>query len=162
VPGEIDYALLDLRDSWRGAADNLTWLEVLRDTQREVEANPQLHLAAAEDGLLLYSRQGVSLDPRKLVERDTLPEAAKTANLKLGSGISLVRVYCVAIARAARESLDRVRVTTFCTVAMRQMWTLAVRLRCPRRGRPEHPDNYASEFQPLGQLHVADCALGDE
>jgi hypothetical protein len=151
VPGEIDYALVDLRDSWRRAADNLNWLQGLRATQREVEANPQLHLVAAEDGLLLYSRQGVPLDPRKLVERDSLPDTARLVNLRLGSGISLVGFTVSPLPRAARESLDRVRVTTFSTVGMPTNADLAVRCDVRAGGDPEHPDNYANEFQPLGQ-----------
>ena len=151
VPDEIDYALLDLRDSWRGAADNLTWLQGLRDTQREIEAHPQLHLVAAEDGLLLYSRRGVPLDPRRLVERDSLPDTAKRVNLNLGSGISLVGFTVSPLPRAAHENMDRVRVTAFSTAALSTDADLAVRCDLHTGRDPEHFDSYASEFQPLGQ-----------
>ena len=151
VSDKIDYALLDLRDSWRGAADNLGWLQGLRSSQREVEAKPQLHLIAAEDGLLLYSRQGVPLDRHKLVERDRLPDTAKRVNLQLDSGISLVGFTVSPLPRAAGVSLDRVRVTTFSTVTMPTNVDLAVRCDVRAGGDPGHPDNYASEFQPLGQ-----------
>ncbi|HXI83138.1 MAG TPA: DUF2079 domain-containing protein [Verrucomicrobiae bacterium] len=151
VPRGIDHALLDMRDSWRGALDNLYWLQGLRSIQREVEANPQLHLVAAEDGLLLYSRGGVRLDTRKLVEHDSLPDAARTANLKLGSGVSLVGFTVSPLPRAPGESLDRVRVTTYSTVTMPTNADLAVRCDVHAGGDPQHPDNYASEFQPLGQ-----------
>jgi uncharacterized membrane protein len=144
IPEQIENALLDLRDSWRGAADNLNWLQRLRGIQREVEANPKLHLVAVEDGLLLYSRQGIPLDPHKLVEHDRLPDAVKRVNVKLGSGISLVGFTVSPLPRA--ESLDRVRVTTFSTVAIPTNTDLAVR--CSVHAGP---DSYASEFQPLGQ-----------
>jgi uncharacterized membrane protein len=151
VPNDIDFALLDLHDSWRGGAGNLHWLQTLRGTQREVETHPQLHLAAAEDGLLLYSRQGVPLDPYKLVERDRLPDTAKRVDLKLDSGISLVGFTVSQLPRAAGESLDRARVTTFSTVTTPTNADLAVRCDVHAGGDPERPDNYASEFQPLGQ-----------
>jgi len=106
---------------------------------------------AAEDGLLLYSRQGVPLDARKLVERDSLPATAKAANLKLGSGISLVGFTVSSLPRVARESLDRVRVTAFSTVAMPTNVDLAVRCDIRIGAGPEHFETYASEFQPLGQ-----------
>jgi hypothetical protein len=62
----------------------------------------------------------------------------------LGSGISLVGVTVSPLPRA--ESLDRVRVTTFSTVAIPTNTDLAVR--CSVHAGP---DSYASEFQPLGQ-----------
>jgi uncharacterized membrane protein len=151
IPGEIDYALLDLRDSWRGATGKLTWLQRLRDLQREVETNPQLHLVAAEDGLLLYSREGVPLDPYKLVERDRLPDTIELVNMKLGSGIRVVAVTVSPLPRRANESVDRVRLTTYSSVAMPTNVDLAVRCDIRAGGDPQHADSYASEFQPLGQ-----------
>jgi hypothetical protein len=71
--------------------------------------------------------------------------------LKLGSGINLIGFTVSSLPRAAGKSLDRVRVTTFSIVAMPTNADLAVRCDVRAGGDPEHPDNYASEFQPLGQ-----------
>ncbi len=151
IPDEIDYALLDLRDSWRGATGKLTWLQRLRDLQREVEANPHLHLAAAEDGLLLYSRQGIPLDPRKLVERDRLPDTIELVNMKLSSGVRVVGVTVSPLPRRANENVDHVRLTTYSSVVMPTNIDLAVRCELRVGGDPSHSDSYASDFQPLGQ-----------
>ena len=151
VPAEIDYAFLDLRDSWRGAAGNLNWLQRLRGVQREVEANPQLHLVAAEDGLLLYSRQGVPLDPYKLVERDSLPDNAEMVNSNLGRGINLVGFTVSPLPHIASENLDRVRVTAFSTLTILTNIDLAMRCFINAGGDAEHREMYASDFQPLGQ-----------
>jgi hypothetical protein len=140
-----------LRDSWRCATGKLTWLLRLRGLQHEVETNPQLHLVAAEDGLLLYSRQGVPLDPYKLVERDRLPDTIELVNMKLGSGITVVGVTVSPLPRRANESVDRVRLTTYSSVVMPTNVDLAVRCDIRAGGDPQHPDNYASDFQPLGQ-----------
>ncbi len=99
---DTDYALIDLRDSWRGATGGLAWLEATRGAQREIETYPQIHLVAAEDGLLLYSRQGIPLDPRKLVERDRLPDTIEMVNMKLSGGISVVGVTISPLPRRER------------------------------------------------------------
>jgi len=148
---DTDYALLDLRDSWRGATGALTWLEGLRSNQREIEAFPQLHLVAVEDGLLLYSRQGVPLDPRKLVERDRLPDIIELVNMKLGSGVSVVGVTVSPLPHRAQDSVDRVRLTTFSSVATPTNVDLAVRCDIRAGEDPQHLESYGSEFQPLGQ-----------
>jgi uncharacterized membrane protein len=151
VPEEIDYALLDSRDSWSGAAINLNWLQRLRAFQREVEANPRLHLVAAEDGLLLYSRQGIPLDPYKIVERDGLPDSATMANKDLGGGIRLVGFTVSPLSHVAGENLDRVRVTAFSSIATPTNIDFAMRCFMNAGGDAEHPEMYASDFQPLGQ-----------
>jgi uncharacterized membrane protein len=151
VPEEIDYALLDLRDSWRGAVSNLNWLQYLRGIQREVETNPHLHLVAAEDGLLLYSRQGVPLDPHKLVECDSLPDTARVMNENMGYGIRLVGVTVSPMPRIARENLEAVRVTAYSTLATPTDIDLAMRCFVNAGEDAKHLETYASDFQPLGQ-----------
>jgi uncharacterized membrane protein len=151
VPEQIDDALLDLRDSWRGASGKLDWLERLRAIQREVEANPELHLVAAEDGLLLYSRRGVPLAPYKLVERDRLPDTIEMVNMKLGNGVTVVGVTVSPLPHREHDSVDRVRLTTYSSVTAPTNVDLAVRCDIRVGGDPDHSDTYASEFQPLGQ-----------
>jgi hypothetical protein len=151
VPEEIDYALLDLRDSWRGATDNLTWLQGLRATQREVEANPHLHLAAVDDGLLLYARRGAALDPQKLVERDALPIATLPSPVDLGSGVHVVGITQAAMPGLADARLDRVDVTAFFTVVQQTNVDLAVRCVAYLGNDSTKGESFASAFQPLGQ-----------
>ncbi len=151
VPDEIDYALVDLRDSWRGAVGDLTWLEGLRDMQRKVEANPHLHLLAAEDGLLFYSRQGIPLDPQKLVERDRLPDDARIVNPYPGSDIQVVGFTVSPLPHVANDPLDHVRVTAFSSLAQPTPVDFAIRCFVKAGLDPEHMDTYAIDFQPLGQ-----------
>jgi uncharacterized membrane protein len=151
VPEQIDNALLDLHDSWRGAANNLNWLQGLRGIQREIEAHPQLHLVAAEDGLLLYSRQGIPLDPRQLVERDSLPDTIKLLNLNLGNDISVVGFTISLMPHVARDDLDRIRVTAFSTLAKPTNADLTMRCFVRESSDAENPETYVSDFQPLGQ-----------
>jgi hypothetical protein len=151
VPGEIDYALLDLRDSWRGATDSLTWLQGLRSTQREVEANPHLHLVAADDGLLLYARHGAALDAKKLVERDELPASAVPSPIDLGSGVRVVGITLAPLPRAVDDGTDRIGVTAFFAIARQTNVDLAVRCVAHLGKDLTNGDSFASEFQPLGQ-----------
>ena len=150
VPDSIDYALLDLRDSWRGSTDDLLWLERLRHIQREVEVNPHLHLVSADDGLLLYSRQGSPLDPQKLVERDALPAKTFRDRLELGSGITVVGFTMDPMEPVASLRMDQVRVTGFFTVSAPTNVDIAVRCIATLNDLGK-VDSYASEFQPLGE-----------
>ena len=151
VPDEIDYALLDLRDSWRGATDNLAWLKRLRDIQRQVEANPHLHLTAVDDGLLLYARRGAALDAQKLVERDAMPIATLPSPIDLGSGVHVVGITQAAMPGVADGKLDRVGVTAFFDIARQTNVDLAVRCDAYLGNDPTTGDSFASAFQPLGQ-----------
>ena len=151
VPNEIDYALLDLRDSWRGATDELTWLQGLRDTQHEVEANPRLHLAAVEDGLLLYARSGATLDAQKLVERDKLPAATIPSPMDLGNGVHVVGITQDALPGLPEAGMDRVGVTAFFAIARQTNIDVAVRCVAHLGSNPANGENYTTEFQPLGQ-----------
>jgi hypothetical protein len=150
VPDSVDYALLDLRDSWRGSTDDLLWLERLRHIQHEVEANTNLHLTSADDGLLLYSRQEPPLDARSLVERDALPQTANRQRFELGGGISVVGFTMEPIESAASIQMDQVMVTGFFTVSAPTNIDVAVRCIADVNDLGK-VDSYASEFQPLGQ-----------
>jgi uncharacterized membrane protein len=150
VPDSIDYALLDLRDSWRGSTDDLLWLERLRHVQHEIEANPHLHLISADDGLLFYSRQGSPLDPQKLVERDALPSTANRQRSELGSGISVVGFTMEPMEPVASLRMDQIRVTGFFTVSAPTSVDIAVRCIATLNDLGKL-DSYASEVQPLGQ-----------
>ncbi|MGD0060993.1 MAG: DUF2079 domain-containing protein [Verrucomicrobiia bacterium] len=150
VPDSIDDALLDLRDSWRGSTEDLLWLERLRHIQHEVEANPNLHLISADDGLLFYSRQGSPLDPQTFVERDALPPTANHQKLELGSGVSVVGFTLEPMEPVASLQMDQVRVTGFFTVSARTNGDIAVRC-IANLNDLGNVDSYASEYQPLGQ-----------
>ena len=150
VPDAVDYALLDLHDSWRGSTDDLLWLERLRHIQHEVEANPNLHLIRADDGLLFYSRQGSPLDAQKLVERNELPAVVNRQSLALGGGISVVGFTMEPMTPVASIQMDRVRVTGFFTVSAHTNMDIAVRC-IANLNDLGNVDSYASEFQPLGQ-----------
>ena len=150
IPQKIDDVLLDLHDSWRGATDSIDWLQRLRGIQREAEANPQLHLATAEDGIVLYSRHGIPIAARTLVEHDELPGKARQVNFALGAGVRIVGFTLSPLTRAGLETFDRVRVTSLSTIAMPTNVDLAVR--CSLQiGDKNRGDSYTSEFQPLGQ-----------
>ncbi len=150
VPDSIDDALLDLRDSWRGSTDDLLWLGRLRHIQHEVEANPNLHLISADDGLLFYSRQGSPLDAQTLVERDALPPTANRQKLELGSGVSVVGFTLEPMEPVASLQMDQVRVTGFFTVSARTNGDIVVRC-IANLNDLGNVDSYASEYQPLGQ-----------
>jgi hypothetical protein len=149
-PWNTDYAMLDLRDSWRAGTGVLDWLEKLRRLQREIEANPLLHLVAAEDGLLLYSRFGSPLPPEKLVERETLPPVTD-CQIDLGSGVRIIGFTQSPVPGATSNHTERVRVTTFSTIAAQTNVDLAVRCVVQTGVHPPTTENFVSEFQPLGQ-----------
>jgi len=150
VPDSIDYALLDLRDSWRGSTDDLLWLKRLQQIQHEVEANPNLHLISADDGLLLYSRQGPPLDVQRLVERDALPATMNRQKVALGHGISVVGFTIEAIPPVTSIPMDQIRVTGFFTVSARTNVDVAVQC-IANLNELGRVDSFASEVQPLGQ-----------
>lgn len=150
MPDSIDYALLDLRDSWRGTTDDLLWLERLRHIQREVEANPNLHLTSANDGLLFYSRQGSPLDSQQLVQRNELPSSINHQRVDLGNGVNVVGFTLEPLDPVPSSPMDRVRVTGFFTVSAPTNTDLAVRCIASVNDLG-NVDNYVSEFQPLGQ-----------
>ena len=150
VSDTIDYALLDLRDPWRGSTDNLLWLERLRDIQRAVEANPHLHLVSAEDGLLLYARQGSALDPRTIVQRDALPARANRQRIELDGGIRLVGITIQQGAPVTSIPMDRIRVTGFFAASEPTNIDLAVRCLVTVNDGG-YMNTYVSDFQPLGQ-----------
>jgi Predicted membrane protein (DUF2079) len=151
VPDQIDYALLDMRDSWRGVTGNLQWLQRLRTIQREVEAVPKLHLVAAQDGLLLYSRQGEPLDAQKLVERDDLPATAVRSSLRFDGGVSLAGFSAATLPPVVGDSMDHLRVAAFFTAATHTNIDLAVRCVVHVGANPREMEEYVTEFQPLGQ-----------
>lgn len=151
VPDQIDYALLDMRDAWRGTSGNLQWLERLRVIQREVEANPNLRLVAADDGLLFYSRRGTPLDRQQLVERDDLPAAAARVIYDLGGSVKIVGLETELIPTADSARMDCLRVTAYFTLAAPTNSDLAVRCTAHLGTDPEKVQEYASEYQPLGQ-----------
>jgi hypothetical protein len=57
----LDYALLDLRERWSSLASLTEFLQ-LRQYQESLESQAELKLVAAQDGLLLYARDGTPLD----------------------------------------------------------------------------------------------------
>ena len=145
VPPQTDYALLDLRDSWRGSVATLEWLERTRRIQRDAEANPQLHLVDANDGLLLYARTGATLDAQGRVESDGLPPSLYQADVDLGA-VRIVGFSITPVSEPSPDDFDRVKVTTFSTVTAPTNLDLAVM--CIVRFADE---SFTSEFQPLGQ-----------
>ncbi|HVM59297.1 MAG TPA: DUF2079 domain-containing protein [Verrucomicrobiae bacterium] len=150
VPAEIDYVLLDLRDLWR-ATGSLNWLKALRAVQRQTEALPQLRLVDVEDGLLLYSRHGEAIDPRRLVERDALPPGIIRQSAELGKGVSF-EGYTVAVqASNGADPNDHILVTIYNSVAAPVDADLAVRCRVEVQGRDGSNRPVATQFQPLGQ-----------
>ena len=151
IPGRIDTALLDMHDSWRGVTGNLQWLRSLRSIQREVEANTNLHLVAADDGLLLYSRHGAPLDPRTFVERDNLPAAVARPRFDLASGVSIVGFTAEPMPPTDGTKTERVRVIAFFTVAAPTNADLVARCIAHVGTLPENMNDYGTDFQLLGQ-----------
>lgn len=150
VPPQIDYVLLDMRDSWRPAAD-LKWLDGLRDIQRQAESLPHLHLVKAEDGVILYSRHGESIDARGLVERETMPPEAVRGSVDLGRGITIVGWTAKPLPSDQPGRHDRICITTYSSVEAPVDTDLAIRCILQFRGGSTHGENYGSDFQPLGQ-----------
>jgi len=150
VPAGTEYALLDLRDSWRGLTGNLDWLRLLRKIQHEVEAIPGLHLVGATDGLLFYSRYSPPLDARTLVERNDLPTTATVTAFDYGS-LRILGFTMTALPPEERNPMDRLRVTTFSTVRTPTNFDIAVRCMVRIGSGSASADTYVSDFQPLGQ-----------
>jgi len=150
VPAGTDYALLDLRDSWRRSTERLDWLSRLLHIQQEIEAIPGLRLAGVSDGLVFYSRYSPPLDPRTLVERDSLPTTATPAAFDYGN-LRIVGFTITPWPRAGREPMDRLRVTAFSTVRTPTNFDVAVRCIVHIGAGLKAADAYVSEFQPLGQ-----------
>jgi len=150
VPQNIDSVLIDMRDSWRGVANDEQWLQKYRGIQRQVESHPDLHLVFAEDGFLLYSRHGTPLDAEKLVERDRLPAATVPAAFDMGGGVNLVGLIAEPIPTSDTKT-DHLRVTAFFTLAASTNIDLAVRCIAHAGKDPEKTYDYATEFQLLGQ-----------
>ncbi|HUJ08833.1 MAG TPA: DUF2079 domain-containing protein [Verrucomicrobiae bacterium] len=151
VPESADYSLIDLRDSWRGGTGELEWLDKYRQLQKEIEANPRLHLVAVDDGLLLYSRSGSPLNRQKLVERETMPPSSTKGQFDLGGGVSIAGFTATPLPRRALANMDRVRITTYSDIAAKTNLDLAVRCIVRIGTQPDQMNSFASEFQPLGQ-----------
>jgi hypothetical protein len=151
VPKDIDSVLLDMRDSWRGVANDEQWLQKYRMIQRQVESHPDLHLIFAEDGFLLYSRHGTPLDAEKLVERDRLPAATVHATFDMGGGVNLAGLITEPMPATSDTKTDHLRVTAFFTLAASTNIDLAVRCIAHGGKEPEKTYDYATEFQLLGQ-----------
>jgi uncharacterized membrane protein len=151
LPDQIDYALLDLRDSWRGSTGTVDWLERLRRIQREVESKPHLHLVAAADGLLLYSRYGTPLDPQKLVQRDDLPATAARPNSVPTGVVGLAGLTADTMPPEDGTKADRLRITAFFTIAARTNVDLAVKCIAQVGNDPVRTEEFSTDFQPLGQ-----------
>ena len=150
LPPQIDYVLLDMRDSWRTTAD-LAWLRELRDIQQQAESLPHMRLVEAEDGLVLYSRQGESVDARRLVERDALPPEVVRASMELGSGVAVVGYASKVLPSNSTNDRDRIQVTIFSSVEAPIDADLAVRCHLQFQDGGVHTKHIGSQFQPLGQ-----------
>jgi|GEM_PF-1884689 len=150
LPTSIDCVMLDMHDSWQPQTD-LHWLSNLRNLQRQVEAHPDLHLTAAEDGLLFYARQGAQIDARAMVERDALPERVLSQNLSLEYGLRIAAYSVFPQSGAVRDRTCAVRLTTFSTVDVRTNVDIAVRCVLRFASEGTETEEYVSEFQPLGQ-----------
>jgi uncharacterized membrane protein len=151
LPSSIDYVLLDLRDSWREIPD-VSWLRGLCALQRQVAARPDLHLVDAEDGLLLYARRGVPLDPSTLVERDALPSDAMRTELNPAPGVKIVGFKVDLMPPPEGDTrLDLVRVTIFSAVTTLTNTDLAVRCTLQSHTIGAETDSFVSKPQPLGQ-----------
>jgi uncharacterized membrane protein len=151
LPSSIDYVLLDLRDSWREIPD-VSWLRGLCALQRQVAARPDLHLVDAEDGLLLYARHGVPLDPRTLVERDALPSDATPTERNLTPGVKIVGFKVDPVPPPEGDMrLDLMRVTIFSAATAPTNADLAVRCTLQSHTIGTETDSFVSKLQPLGQ-----------
>jgi len=151
VPRDIDYVLIDMRDSWRGITNDGQWLQKQRIIQHQAEGHPELHLVFADDGFLLYSRHGTPLDAQRMVERDRLPVAAVPATFDLGCGVNLVGLLTEPMLTTHDTKADHLRVTAFFTLAAPTNIDFAVRCIAHVRSDPEREDDYATQFQLLGQ-----------
>lgn len=150
VPPQIDCVLLDMRDSWKKIA-GLKWLRGLRDIQRQAESLPHLRLVKAEDGVILYSRQGESINARGLVEREAIPPETVRRYVDLGRGITIVGWVAKPLPPDQPGWHDRICITTFSSVETPVDTDLAIRCIVQFRGGSTHAKNFGSDFQPLGQ-----------
>jgi uncharacterized membrane protein len=150
LPGDLDFAFLDLQDMFQ-MEFSLRWFGTLRDLQRQVEALPGLHLVAAEDSLVLYSRRGTTLDAQRLVELDALPQQAARLAMDLGNGVRTEGFTVTAVPSRGKGASDAIRVTTFSTVLTHTNVDLAVRCMVRVDTGTSEPEIYASRFKPLGQ-----------
>ncbi len=146
----IDYAILDLHDSWRENG-SLSWLRDILAAQRQIVALPNMRLVDAEDGLLFYSRTGIKLDGRALVERDVLPPRTIHQEVRLIEGVRLLGLTVDTTPDQTAGETDTIRVTTYCTVDVPTNIDVAVR--CVVQYSPGTLDSeaYASKTQPLGE-----------
>ncbi len=142
----IDYVLLDLHDP-------ILTLGVTRSFQYQVEARPEFHLVAAEDGLLLYARQGTPLDRRSFVERHALPPDAVRGEMNLESGITVVGCSVAPQTPEPGDGFDRVRVTIFSTIAVPYPANADLAGRCTLEFKEgaETTSSFASKVQFFGR-----------
>jgi uncharacterized membrane protein len=150
LPPSIDYVLLDMSDSWR-TTSSLNWLETLRAIQRQAESQLQLRLVDSEDGVLLYSRHGEPIDPRRLVERDALPPDIIRQFAELGKGVTFEGYTVSALPPNSADPHDHILVTMFSSVATPVDADLAVRCRVQLYEGGHYLRQFSSQFQPLGQ-----------
>jgi uncharacterized membrane protein len=151
LPPQLDGALLDLRNSWWALPEERA-LRRLRAWQRDLDRRTNLHLLAAEDGLLLYGRDGVPLDRRGVVERTELPADLNRQELPLGHGIKMVG-WTIGQDRSqpAEPGFEIVRVTVFTSLEAEVNADVAARCVLEFQFSPAESAPYASKLQPLGQ-----------
>jgi uncharacterized membrane protein len=149
VPAGIDYVLLDMRYGWK--LGGIDWLRELRTIQRQAESIQTLHLVEAEDGVILYSREGKALAAQSLVERDTLPTQAVLQTVDLGNGV-IIAGYVTELTPASQpDQQDRIRVTTFSYVPTPAITDLAVKCVVSKNTANPYTRAFGSDFQLLGQ-----------
>jgi hypothetical protein len=110
-----------------------------------------LHLVDAQDGVLLYSRHGEPIDPRRLVERDALPPEIIRQSADLGKGVTFEGYTVSALPSNSADPQDHLLVTVFSSVATPVDADLAVRCRVQVHPAPTYARLFGTQFQPLGQ-----------
>lgn len=149
LPPHADYAYLDFRDGWRTPI-GVEKLRELRAFQQRVEKETTLNVLAVEDGLVLYGHGHHIVDVRKTVELNSLPPGVGEDMLPLGYDVSFAGSTVADVEPASGEEGQRLRVTTFGTVAQRVKVDLAAR--CVLTfGTGETQEAFTSSWQPLGQ-----------
>jgi len=149
VPTGIDYVLLDTRDAWN--VNGISWFRKLRNIQREVESIPALHLIKAEDGVLLYSREGQRIDARNLVEKESLPPETVMRSIDLGRGVTIVGYTTEAAPPSSPGQPGHVHVTIFCSVEVPVQTDLAARCVLHFNAENAYMKAFGSDFRLLGQ-----------
>ena len=149
LPPGIDYVLLDMRHPWKLAG--ISWFRKLRDIQQQAESDSDLHLTEAKDGVILYSREGKSIDARSLVERDNLPPGVVLQYVDLGGGVFVVGYVAEVVPSAQPGQPDRISVTTFSSVQAPVERDLAVRCVLRVKIGGTYVRDVGSDFQLLGQ-----------